>query len=84
MKTIFKKKILNKIHVFTKFQIETHGWTLPNVCSRRRRSINYTSLDSSRPYESIEVILEVIRGQLENSTFFDLISRISIRALFNK
>jgi hypothetical protein len=54
------------------------------VCSRRRRSKNYTSLGSSRPYEPIETILEVIQGQLENSTFFDLISRISIRALFNK
>jgi hypothetical protein len=53
------------------------------VCSRRRK-INYTLLDSSRPYESIYIILEVILGQLENSTFFDLISRISIRALFNK
>ncbi len=31
MKTIFNEKILNKIHVFAKFQIEIHGWTLPNV-----------------------------------------------------
>ena len=84
MKIIFEKKILNKIRIFTKFQIEIHGLTLPKVCSRCRRSINHTSLDSSRPYESIEVILEVIRGQLENSAFFDLISRISIRDLFNK
>ena len=69
MKIIFLKKILNKIHVFTKFQTWLDITKRGRVCSRRRRSINYTSLDSSRPYESIEVTLEVIRGQLENSTF---------------
>jgi hypothetical protein len=41
------------------------------VCSRRRRSINYTSLDSSRPYESIEVILEVVRGHPRSTRKFD-------------